>query len=73
MRKLLTWDLENDPIEVNNLAADPDANQDLILAMNEKLNALIATEIGADNGDFLPDKIKNRQAVIMDSVDQFDP
>ena len=37
-----------------NLAYDFDANRDLIAAMNAKLNALIAAEIGVDDGSFLP-------------------
>jgi arylsulfatase A-like enzyme len=50
------YDLRNDPDEVVNLAADFDANRDLIAAMNAKLNALIAAEIGVDDGSFLPFK-----------------
>ena len=37
-----------------NLAYDFDANRDLIASMNAKLNALIASEIGVDDGSFLP-------------------
>ncbi|MPZ31210.1 MAG: hypothetical protein GEV13_09485 [Rhodospirillales bacterium] len=50
------YDLRNDPDEVVNLAYDFDANRDLIAAMNAKLNALIAAEIGVDDGSFLPFK-----------------
>jgi hypothetical protein len=50
------YDLRNDPDEVVNLAYNFDANRDLIAAMNAKLNALIAAEIGVDDGSFLPFK-----------------
>lgn len=52
------FDLESDPSEVNNLAMDPVANEELILEMNKKLNDIIAEEVGEDNGDFLPDENK---------------
>ncbi len=50
------YDLRDDPDESNNLAASFDANRDLIARMNAKLNALIAAEIGVDDGSFLPFK-----------------
>jgi arylsulfatase A-like enzyme len=50
------YDLQADPDEVVNLAVDFDANRELIARMNAKLNALIATEIGVDDGSFLPFK-----------------
>lgn len=48
------YDLRNDPDEIVNLAYDFDRNRDLIATMNAKLNALIAREIGVDDGSFLP-------------------
>jgi arylsulfatase len=39
---------------MRNLAADPKAAGELILAMNEKLNALIDGEVGDDVGQMLP-------------------
>ncbi len=48
------YDLQQDPEEMNNLAADFNTNKDLIAKMNVKLNALIAREIGHDDGSFLP-------------------
>jgi arylsulfatase len=44
------YDLESDPEEINNLAHpdNPDYDEDLILKMNDKLNALIRAEIGED-------------------------
>jgi arylsulfatase A-like enzyme len=47
------YDLHNDPDEMVNLAYDFERHRDLIAAMNAKLNALIAREIGADDGSFL--------------------
>jgi arylsulfatase len=44
------YDLENDPDEMHNLAAHPEANRELILDLNARLNALIAHEIGVDDG-----------------------
>jgi len=47
------YDLQEDPEETNNLAANG-AHTDLVLAMNEKVNARIAEEVGIDDGSFLP-------------------
>jgi len=44
------FDLKSDPIEVNNLATDRRSHGDLLVAMNEKLNGLIETEVGEDRG-----------------------
>ena len=48
------FDLENDPNEVDNLAQDQRKNGDLLVAMNGKLNQLIESEVGEDNGQMLP-------------------
>ena len=48
------FDLEADPLEMTNLALDSRANGDLLLAMNDKLNALIEAEVGEDIGQMLP-------------------
>jgi arylsulfatase len=48
------FDLEQDPGETKNLAADKEAHRELILAMNGKLEAIIQAEIGADDGRELP-------------------
>jgi arylsulfatase len=48
------YDRVNDPNEVINLAANRVANGDLVLAMNAKLDSVIATEIGIDDGRELP-------------------
>jgi arylsulfatase A-like enzyme len=50
------YDLRDDPDEVVNLAWDFDRHRDLIATMNQKLNTLIAAEIGVDDGGFLPFK-----------------
>ncbi len=47
------YDLLNDPDEMVNLAHDFDRHRDLIAAMNAKLNAVIAREIGIDDGSFM--------------------
>ncbi len=47
------FDHKTDPNETVNLAADLAKNQALILAMNAKLNAIIAEEIGEEDGSFL--------------------
>jgi len=48
------YDLKSDPDELVNLGNDRKANQDLIMTMNTKLQNLIKTEIGKDNGRELP-------------------
>jgi len=47
------YDLKKDPHEMKNLSKDA-ANQELLLAMNDKMNNLIAREVGKDDGSFLP-------------------
>ncbi len=44
------YDLQNDPEEMNNLANrdNPDFDEELLAAMNTKLNDLITAEIGED-------------------------
>ncbi len=54
LNDLELFDLEKDPHERSNLAIDPMKNGELILAMNEKLNALIDEEVGEDVGQMLP-------------------
>ena len=46
------FDLESDPNEMRNLADD---DKDLLVAMNDKLNGLIETEVGEDVGQMMPD------------------
>jgi arylsulfatase A-like enzyme len=48
------YDIKADPDELTNLAHKPDDHKDLILALNEKTNALIDNEIGKDDGSIYP-------------------
>lgn len=48
------YDTVADPGETNNLARDPASARETLLAMNARLNRLIAREIGVDDGRFLP-------------------
>ena len=48
------FDTAADPLEMKNLATEGKQYQDLIMAMNEKLNGLIDTEVGDDRGQMLP-------------------
>jgi arylsulfatase A-like enzyme len=52
------FDVTVDPMEMNNLAADGKQHQDLIMAMNAKLNRLIDDEVGEDRGQMLPGGIE---------------
>ncbi|SDD55851.1 arylsulfatase [Cupriavidus sp. YR651] len=47
------YDLQTDPFEMHNLAADS-SHRELLLAMNEKLNRLTDAEVGEDRGQMLP-------------------
>ena len=55
------FDLEADPEEMVNLAADREANAELILQMNDLLNRTIAEEIGTDDGMHLLKVLKGLQ------------
>jgi choline-sulfatase len=48
------YDVESDPGEMRNLAVDRSKNGELLLAMNDKLNQLIASEVGDDSPDVMP-------------------
>ncbi len=63
------FDHETDPNETVNLAADLATNRDLVLVMNAKLNAVIAEEIGAEDGSFLGLGVDTDYAVDKDQVD----
>lgn len=57
------FDLESDPHEMHNLAADPQQNGATILRMNRLLNDLIAAEVGANDGQFLKPLIEGTGAI----------
>jgi arylsulfatase A-like enzyme len=48
------FDMHADPMERNNLAANPEKNRELITLLNAKLNVLIAAEMGKDDGAYMP-------------------
>jgi arylsulfatase A-like enzyme len=50
---LEVYDLQEDPQETRNLAQDGTAKGELMMALNDKLNARIDEEVGEDNGRFL--------------------
>jgi arylsulfatase A-like enzyme len=50
---LEVFDLQEDPEETHNLAQDGTARGELMMALNDKLNARIDEEVGEDNGKFL--------------------
>jgi arylsulfatase len=52
--ELELYDTSSDPDETDNLAFAPTKHKDLILDLNNRLNALIETEIGPDDGSFYP-------------------
>jgi arylsulfatase len=49
------FDLQTDPEETSNLAADRDKHKDLIEAMSAKLETAIKAEIGVDDGREMPE------------------
>lgn len=56
------FDLENDPDEMNNLAADRNKNSELIMELNSQLNAIIADEIGEDSENYVSGVIDRIEA-----------
>lgn len=52
--ELELYDTQHDPDELNNLAAEPERHRDLLLDLSRRTNALVDTEIGADDGSEFP-------------------
>jgi len=48
------YDINADPLEMNNLAMDSRQHREVVIAMNDKLNRLIDAEVGEDRGQMLP-------------------
>jgi arylsulfatase A-like enzyme len=48
------YDTVQDPEENDNLAEHPQQHRSLIIALNDKLNTLISSEVGQDTGQHLP-------------------
>jgi len=65
------YDLDEDPLEMNNLAAGDSPNNELIVAMNEKLNRLIDVEVGEDRGEMLPGGIEGGWEVSAETIKGF--
>jgi arylsulfatase len=59
------FDTEADPLEMTNLAK---SQPELVLALNEKLNGLIDTEVGEDRGQMLPGGIDAGWEVTADTM-----
>ena len=51
---LEVYDLQEDPEETRNLAQEGSAKGELMMPLNDKLNARIDEEVGDDNSRFLP-------------------
>lgn len=56
------FDLYADPDEMVNLAADSQANADLIMQLNDLLNETISREIGVDDGEHVMNVLRTLQA-----------
>jgi arylsulfatase len=61
------YDVENDPLEMNNLAVGR-KYRELVLALNEKLNRLIDAEVGEDRGQMLPGGIETGWEVTAETM-----
>lgn len=48
------YDVDSDPLEIDNLALEKDKYGNLIAMLNTKMNRLIEEEVGEDIGQMLP-------------------
>jgi arylsulfatase len=71
LNDLELYDLESDPLEVENLAVGARKNDELLLAMNEKLNRLIEAEVGDDRGQMMPGGIDGGWEVSAETIKGF--
>jgi arylsulfatase len=55
------FDLKDDPDEMHNLALDREKNGETILRMNTFLNDLMAKQVGANDGKFLPEAVRPKK------------
>src|SRR5262249_20270744 len=55
------FDLKDDPDEMHNLGLDRDKHRDTILRLNGSLNDLMAREVGANDGFFLPESVRPKK------------
>lgn len=65
------YDLEADPLETVNLAVGGKEKNELVLAMNDKLDRLIEAEVGEDKGGMLPGGIDGGWEVSAETMKGF--
>jgi arylsulfatase len=65
------YDLEADPLEQHNLAEGDKPNNDLVLAMNDKLTRLIDAEVGEDPGGMIPPGVEGGWEVSAETMKGF--
>lgn len=65
------YDLDADPCEQHNLAAGEKPDNELVVAMNEKMNRLIDDEVGHDPGDMVPPGIEGGWEVSAETMKGF--
>jgi arylsulfatase len=65
------YDAEKDPLETTNLAVGANPDNELLLAMNDKLNRLIDAEVGEDRGAMMPGGIEAGWEVSAETIKGF--
>src|SRR5262249_38304486 len=56
------FDLKNDPNEMKNLAIEAEKHRELIERLNGTLNNMMAREVGANDGNFLPESVRPKSS-----------